>query len=64
MCCLKYENDYYAETLREMPKVGSTILTNDGEAVVDSIDILHKQLKQNFKMKKVQLFLVNTNCLT
>lgn len=49
MCCLKYENDYYAETLREMPKVGSTILTNDGEAVVDSIDILHKTIKAKFQ---------------
>lgn len=45
MCCLKYENDYYAETLREMPKVGATILTNDGEAVVDNIDVLHKTIK-------------------
>lgn len=45
MCCLKYENDYYAETLREMPKVGATIMTSDGEAQVESIDILHKTLK-------------------
>ena len=45
MCCLKYENDYYVETLREMPKVGATIVTNDGEATVDSVDLLHKTIK-------------------
>lgn len=45
MCCLKYENDYYAETLREMPKVGSTIITKNGEGVVESVDLLHKTLK-------------------
>ena len=38
MCCLKYENDYYVETLKEMPKVGATVFTNDGEGVVDSVD--------------------------
>lgn len=45
MCCLKYENDYYVETLKEMPKVGATVITNDGEAVVDSIDLIHKTIK-------------------
>lgn len=45
MCCLKYENDYYAETLREIPKVGSVVLTNKGEGVVESVDLLRKTLK-------------------
>lgn len=45
MCCLKYENDYYVETLREMPKVGDKVLTKNGEAVVESVDLLHKTLK-------------------
>ena len=49
MCCLKYENDYYVETLREMPKVGATIITEQGEAVVDSVDLLHKTLKAKFQ---------------
>ncbi len=45
MCCLKYENDYYVETLKEMPKVGATVFTNDGEGVVDSVDLLNKKIK-------------------
>ena len=28
-----------------MPKVGATIVTNDGEATVDSVDLLHKTIK-------------------
>lgn len=49
MCCLKYENDYYAETLREMPKVGSTIITDEGSAVVESIDLLKKTIKAKWQ---------------
>lgn len=45
MCCLKFENDYYVETLKEMPKIGATITTNDGDAIVESVDLLHKCLK-------------------
>ena len=45
MCCLKYENDYYVETLKEMPRVGATVFTNDGEGVVDSVDLLNKKIK-------------------
>ena len=45
LCCLKYENDYYVETLKEMPKVGATVFTNDGEGVVDSVDLLNKKIK-------------------
>lgn len=45
MCCLKYENDYYVEALKEMPKVGATILTNDGECKVESVDLIRKTVK-------------------
>lgn len=40
MCCLEYENDYYAEVYDKMPKVGGTIKTPDGEGVVVSNDML------------------------
>ncbi len=45
MCCLKYENDYYVETLKEMPKIGAIIFTNDGEGTVTSVDLLNKTIK-------------------
>ena len=45
MCCLKFENDYYAEMYKKMPKVGSRAKTPDGEGVVESNDILKQQVK-------------------
>ena len=40
MCCLSYENDYYAEVYNKMPKVGGTVKSPDGEGVVVSNDML------------------------
>ena len=40
MCCLEYENDYYAEVFKKMPKVGSTVGTPEGNGVVVSNDML------------------------
>jgi cell fate regulator YaaT (PSP1 superfamily) len=40
MCCLEYENDYYAEVYKKMPKVGGTVGTPEGDGVVVSNDML------------------------
>ena len=40
MCCLEYENDYYAEVYKKMPKVGGTVKTPEGEGTVVSNDML------------------------
>ena len=40
MCCLEYENDYYAEVYKKMPKVGGTVKTPEGDGVVVSNDML------------------------
>ena len=40
MCCLEYENDYYAEACKKMPKVGGTVGTPEGNGVVISNDML------------------------
>ncbi|MDD4839527.1 MAG: stage 0 sporulation family protein [Clostridia bacterium] len=42
MCCLKYENDYYTEVYKLMPKLGSKVKTKDGEGLVESNDILRQ----------------------
>ncbi|MCR4726157.1 MAG: stage 0 sporulation protein [Clostridia bacterium] len=42
MCCLKYENEYYAEVFKQMPKVNAKVVTPDGPAVVESNDMLKK----------------------
>ena len=40
LCCLKYENDYYSEVYKQMPKVGSKVHTADGDGVVESNDLI------------------------
>ncbi len=42
MCCLKFEDEYYADTLKFMPKVNSEIQTPNGTGKVDSVDILRQ----------------------
>jgi len=34
MCCLEYENDYYSEVYKKMPKLGATVKCPDGTGVV------------------------------
>ncbi len=45
MCCLSYENDYYSEAIKKMPKVGSEVGCPDGKAVVVSLNMLKMQVK-------------------
>ena len=40
MCCLSYENDYYSEAYKKMPKVGSEVSTPDGRGTVVSENML------------------------
>lgn len=49
MCCLAYENEYYAEVNKHMPKLGSFVKTQkDGSGIADSIN----QLKDTVTVKK------------
>ncbi len=34
MCCLNYEQEHYSQTHKRMPKLGSTVMSPDGEGVV------------------------------
>ncbi len=45
MCCLSYENDYYSEAIKKMPKVGSEVGSPDGKAIVVGINMLKMQVK-------------------
>ena len=40
MCCLKYENDYYEEARSQLPDIGDTIHTPDGNGKVVGLNIL------------------------
>ncbi len=44
LCCLAYENPYYSEVLKIMPKHGSVVQTPDGEGVVIYNDLLKKMV--------------------
>jgi len=45
MCCLEYENEYYADVYKKMPKVGSEVTTPDGKATVISNNMLKMIVK-------------------
>lgn len=51
MCCLKYENDYYNEVFKLMPKVGSKVKTPDGDGVVESNDLIKQTSKVKVMLK-------------
>ena len=40
MCCLGYENDYYSDACKRVPKIGSEVGTPDGKGVVVNTDML------------------------
>lgn len=45
MCCLSYENDYYAEAVKKMPKVGAEVSCPEGKAFVVSLNMLKMEVK-------------------
>ena len=45
MCCLSYENDYYADASKKMPKIGSEVGTPEGRATVASVNMLKMEVK-------------------
>lgn len=48
LCCLKYEDEYYAQTLAKMPKVGQRVSTPDGEGETQSLDVLREKVEVKF----------------
>ena len=58
MCCLKYENDYYAEVFKIMPKLNAKVTTPDGPAVVQAVDMLKKTV--TCKVTSEDTFVVKT----
>ena len=48
MCCLRYEQETYEEKLGRLPKVGAIVKTEDGEGVVDSVEILKEKVRIKF----------------
>ncbi len=51
MCCLSYENDYYADAIKKMPKVGSEVGTPDGKGVVVNVNMLSMEARVRIEDK-------------
>ena len=52
MCCLAYENDYYAETLKLMPKINTNVKTPDGNGTVVYNNLLKRTVQIRFGGKE------------
>lgn len=48
MCCLKYENAYYQDMYKKMPKLNTSANTPDGEGIVINNDILRREVTVRF----------------
>ena len=48
MCCLSYENDYYADVSKKMPKIGAEVSTLEGKGIVASVNMLKLLVKVKF----------------
>ncbi|MET3683779.1 cell fate regulator YaaT (PSP1 superfamily) [Alkalibacillus flavidus] len=42
MCCLKYENDMYEEAKQELPDIGESLTTSNGEGKVVGLNMLER----------------------
>lgn len=44
LCCLAYENDYYAEVKKRLPKLGDVVVTSHGPGKVTGLNVLKETL--------------------
>ena len=51
MCCLAYENDYYAEACKNVPKLGSEVETPEGRGNVINVNMLKMEVKVKIEQK-------------
>lgn len=56
MCCLGYENDYYAEAYKQMPKLGGTVGTPDGAGTVVNINMLKMEVRVKIEQKDAVVY--------
>ena len=57
MCCLAYENDYYADAYKKMPKIGSTVETPDnGKGTVINVNMLKMEVRVRIDDKEKDVF--------
>ena len=49
MCCLRYEQNVYEDKMKKLPNIGALVSTEDGEGVVEGIEVLNEILKVKLK---------------
>ena len=49
MCCLKYEENVYQEKLERLPGIGAIVSTENGEGVVENVEVLKERVRVKFK---------------
>ena len=59
MCCLAYENDYYKDVYKKMPKIGSDVVAPDGKGVVISVNMLTYNVKVKIEAKDGSLLYIH-----
>lgn len=55
MCCLSYENDYYSDACKKMPRIGSEVSAPDGRGVVVNVNMLKMLIRVRIEDKSKDL---------
>lgn len=56
MCCLAYENEYYAGACKKMPKIGSEVSTPEGKGTVVNANMLKMEVRVKIEDKAKDIF--------
>jgi cell fate regulator YaaT (PSP1 superfamily) len=56
MCCISYENDVYRAIKKELPEIGTTVLTPEGRAKITAIDCIREKVTVDFGDKSFKVF--------
>jgi len=49
MCCLAFENDFYHEVIKNLPKVNAKVATKDGIALIKAVNIFKGELTVEYE---------------
>ena len=49
MCCLKYEENVYEDKMEKLPHPGAIVMTDEGEGIVETVEVLREIVKVKFK---------------
>lgn len=59
LCCIAYENDFYVNCKKSLPKIGETVSTPEGKGKLVSIDCIKETVTVEFGEKELKSFPAN-----